>query len=99
MKTRPIEIPKEAVWGAWLDVRANHGSAGIDAVSIEDFEKDLKNDLYKLWSRMSSGSYMPPPCITGRDPEERRGQATIGDTYGIGQDCANGCKTGDRTSD
>jgi RNA-directed DNA polymerase len=78
MKTRSIEIPKEAVWGAWLDVRANHGSAGIDAVSIEEFEKDLKNNLYKLWARMSSGSYMPSPVLLVEIPKKGGGKRPLG---------------------
>lgn len=60
-KTKPFSISKEVVWEAYKKVRANKGSAGVDDVSIEEFEKDLKNNLYKLWNRMSSGSYFPPP--------------------------------------
>lgn len=78
MKTRPIEIPKEAVWVAWLDVKANHGSAGIDAVSIEEYGKDLKNNLYKLWARMSSGSYMPPPVLLVEIPKKGGGKRPLG---------------------
>jgi RNA-directed DNA polymerase len=54
-------ISKELVWKAYQKVKANRGSAGIDGVSIFNFEKDLKNNLYKIWHRLSSGSYMPPP--------------------------------------
>ena len=60
-KTKPFSISKEVVWEAYKRVRANKGSAGVDDVSIEEFDKDLKNNLYKLWNRMSSGSYFPPP--------------------------------------
>lgn len=60
-KTKPYTIPKQAVWDAYLRVKANQGSAGVDEQSIEAFEEDLKNNLYKLWNRMSSGSYFPPP--------------------------------------
>jgi RNA-directed DNA polymerase len=59
-KAKPFAIPKQAVWEAYKKVKANHGAAGIDEVSIEEFERDLKNNLYKLWNRMSSGSYFPP---------------------------------------
>ena len=48
------------VWEAWKRVKANHGAAGVDEESIADFEKDLKDNLYKIWNRMSSGCYFPP---------------------------------------
>lgn len=78
MKTRPFKIAKEAVWEAWLKVRANKGSAGIDTVSIEEFEKDLKNNLYKLWARMSSGSYMPPAVLLVEIPKKDGGKRALG---------------------
>jgi len=49
------------IWQAYKRVRANKGSAGIDLVSIEQFDADLSRNLYKLWNRMTSGSYFPPP--------------------------------------
>jgi RNA-directed DNA polymerase len=60
-RAKPFEIPKREVWEAYKWVRANKGAAGVDGQSIEDFEADLSNNLYKLWNRMSSGSYHPPP--------------------------------------
>src|SRR5512132_1854218 len=60
-EAKPFAIPKQAVWKAWLRVKANAGAAGIDEQSIAAFEADLKDNLYKLWNRMSSGSYFPPP--------------------------------------
>jgi group II intron reverse transcriptase/maturase len=60
-KSKPFVISKEVVWQAYLRVKANQGAAGVDGESIEEFERDLKGNLYKLWNRMSSGSYMPPP--------------------------------------
>jgi RNA-directed DNA polymerase len=59
-KTRPFNIPKNLFVAAYKKVKANGGVAGIDQESIADFEKDLQNNLYKLWNRMSSGSYFPP---------------------------------------
>ena len=53
---KPFEISKWAVQEAWEKVKANKGAPGVDGVSIEEFEKDLKNNLYKVWNRMSSGS-------------------------------------------
>lgn len=58
---KPFEILKRAVQVAWEKVKANQGSAGVDGQSIADFEKDLKNNLYRVWNRMSSGTYFPPP--------------------------------------
>ncbi|WP_409471680.1 group II intron reverse transcriptase/maturase [Streptomyces sp. HC307] len=57
---KPFDISKQEVWDAWVKVRGNKGSSGVDGVSIEAFEKDLKNNLYKVWNRMSSGTYFPP---------------------------------------
>jgi RNA-directed DNA polymerase len=60
-RAKPFEIPKREVWEAYKRVRANQGAAGVDGQSIADFEADLSNNLYKLWNRLSSGSYFPPP--------------------------------------
>jgi group II intron reverse transcriptase/maturase len=58
---KPYDIPKQLVWDAYQRVKANRGAAGVDGVSLAAFEKDLKGNLYKIWNRMSSGSYIPPP--------------------------------------
>jgi RNA-directed DNA polymerase len=58
---KPFVITKLEVWEAWKKVKANRGAPGVDGCSVEEFEKDLKNNLYKVWNRMSSGSYFPPP--------------------------------------
>jgi retron-type reverse transcriptase len=60
-KAKPFGISKREVWMAYKRVKANRGAAGVDDQTIAEFEKDLKNNLYRLWNRMSSGSYMPPP--------------------------------------
>ena len=60
-QVKPFDISKHMVWEAYLRVKANKGAAGVDGVTIEQFERDLKNNLFKLWNRMSSGSYFPPP--------------------------------------
>ena len=60
-KAKPFSISKQAVWEAFKRIKANQGAAGVDGQSIEEFEKDLSNNLYKLWNRMSSGSYLPSP--------------------------------------
>ena len=54
-------ISKHLVFAAWLKVKANDGAEGADNISLEMFENNLDNELYKLWNRMSSGSYMAPP--------------------------------------
>ena len=62
-KAKPFCIPKREVWEAYKQVKANHGAAGVDGQSIEEFEEDLGNNLYRLWNRLSSGSYFPPPVL------------------------------------
>lgn len=57
---RSFNISKQMVWNAYLKIKANKGSAGIDRQTMEDFENDLKKNLYKIWNRLSSGSYFPP---------------------------------------
>jgi RNA-directed DNA polymerase len=59
--TKPFAISKQAVWAAYRKVKANKGAAGVDEQSLAQFEQDLKGNLYKLWNRMSSGAYFPPP--------------------------------------
>ena len=58
---KPFDISKRAVWEAWKRVKANKGAPGVDGVSVEAFEKDLQGNLYKIWNRLSSGAYFPPP--------------------------------------
>src|SRR3984893_3505746 len=60
-EAKPFHIPKRVVWKAFKRVKANQGAAGVDRQSITEFEADLSNNLYKLWNRMCSGSYFPPP--------------------------------------
>lgn len=60
-KAKPFEISKSLVWEAFLQVKANRGAPGIDGMTIEDFERHLKDNLYKIWNRMSSGTYFPKP--------------------------------------
>ena len=60
-RAKPFDIPKREVWEAFKSVKANQGAAGVDGQSIQDFEARLAGNLYKLWNRLSSGSYLPPP--------------------------------------
>ena len=68
-QTKPFNISKQAVWEAYKKVKANKGSAGVDGQSIEDFELNLKDNLYKIWNRMSSGSYFPPAVLRVEIPK------------------------------
>ena len=60
-RSKPFDIPKKLVWEAYQKVAANKGAAGVDGHSIQQFEADPKCNLFKLWNRLSSGSYFPPP--------------------------------------
>jgi RNA-directed DNA polymerase len=70
---KPFDISKQEVWEAYRQVKANRGAPGVDQRSIEDFEKDLKRNLYKIWNRMSSGSYFPPPVKAVEIPKPHGG--------------------------
>ena len=67
--TKSIRISKDLVWQAYKKVKANAGSSGIDQVTIELFDANLKDNLYKLWNRMSSGSYFPSPVMLVQIPK------------------------------
>lgn len=69
-KTKPFSIPKSAVWNAYKQVKANQGAAGVDEQSIADFEEDVRGNLFKIWNRMSSGSYHPPAVKRVEIPKE-----------------------------
>jgi RNA-directed DNA polymerase len=74
---KPFDISKREVWEAYEKVKANKGAPGVDGCSIEEFEKDLKNNLYKIWNRMSSGSYFPPPVLAVEIPKPHGGGTRI----------------------
>ena len=74
---KPFEISKREVWEAWEKVRDNKGAPGVDGCSIADFETDLKNNLYKVWNRMSSGSYFPPPVRAVEIPKPHGGGTRV----------------------
>ena len=69
-KVKSFEIPKRLVYEAWEKVRDNAGAPGVDAVNIERFESSLRANLYKLWNRMSSGSYFPSPVRAVEIPKD-----------------------------
>ena len=70
---KPFVIAKQEVWDAYEQVKANRGGPGVDGVGIDVFEKDLKNNLYKIWNRMSSGTYFPPPVKAVEIPKTHGG--------------------------
>lgn len=77
-EAKPYVIPKQLVWDAYQRVKANRGAAGVDGESLAAFEQDLKNNLYKVWNRMSSGSYLPPPVRLVEIEKEDGGTRPLG---------------------
>lgn len=77
-QAKPFSIPKREVWEAFKRVKANQGAAGVDGQSIQDFEVRLAANLYKLWNRLSSGSYMPPPVRRVDIPKGHDGTRPLG---------------------
>jgi RNA-directed DNA polymerase len=77
-EAKPFAISKQLVWDAYQRVRANRGAAGVDGESLVAFEKDLQGNLYKIWNRMSSGSYCPPPVRRVEIPKDNGGVRPLG---------------------
>lgn len=77
-EAKTYNISKQVVWEAYQHVKANKGAAGVDNQTITDFEKDLKKNLYKIWNRMSSGSYFPPPVRVVEIPKSNGGKRALG---------------------
>jgi RNA-directed DNA polymerase len=77
-EAKPFAIPKQLVWDAYQRVKANRGAAGGDGESLAAFEQDLKGNLYKIWNRMSSGSYFPPPVRLVEIPKGTGGTRPLG---------------------
>jgi RNA-directed DNA polymerase len=77
-KEKPFVISKWVVADAYEKVKANRGAAGVDGESIAEFERDRKGNLYKLWNRLSSGTYFPPPVLAVEIPKKAGGSRTLG---------------------
>src|SRR5258707_5970156 len=74
---KPFVMPKQLVWEAYKRVKANKGAAWVDRQSLNDFESDLRNNLYKIWNRISSGTYFPPPVRAVEIPKPHGGGVRI----------------------
>ena len=77
-KTKPFTISKTLVVKAYKLVKANAGAAGVDQQSLADFDKNLRDNLYRLWNRLSSGSYFPPPVRLVSIPKKQGGERVLG---------------------
>ena len=77
-EAKSYSIPKQLVWEAYQRVKANRGAAGVDGETLTRFEQDLKGNLYRVWNRMSSGSYFPPPVRGVEIPKENGGTRPLG---------------------
>lgn len=77
-ETKPFEISKRLVWEAYKRVKANRGAAGVDRQSMAEFEQSLAGNLYRIWNRMSSGSYFPPPVSAVAIPKKSGGERILG---------------------
>ncbi|MCA1822605.1 MAG: group II intron reverse transcriptase/maturase, partial [Pseudonocardia sp.] len=75
---KSFDIPKMLIWRAYLKVKDNDGAAGVDGKSLVEFERDLQNNLFKLWNRMSSGSYFPKPVRAVSIPKSGGGVRVLG---------------------
>ena len=77
-ESKPFLIPKQLVWEAYRRVKANKGAAGVDEQSLGEFESGLRDNLYKIWNRMSSGTYFPPPVMAVEIPKASGGTRILG---------------------
>jgi RNA-directed DNA polymerase len=76
--TKPFTIPKHLVVKAYRLVKKNAGASGVDQQTLTDFDKNVKDNLYKIWNRMSSGSYFPPAVKAVLIPKKSGGERTLG---------------------
>ena len=74
---KSFAIPKQLVWEAWRQVKANKGAPGVDGQDLDEFEADLRDNLYKIWNRMSSGTYFPPPVRAVEIPKPHGGGVRV----------------------
>ena len=77
-ETKPFIISRKVIWEAYQSVKANKGASGVDRVDLKEFAKDLKQNLYRIWNQMSSGSYMPSPVLLVEIPKKGGGKRPLG---------------------
>lgn len=77
-EAKPFDISKRQVWEAYVRVKANKGGSGVDGVTIAEFDENLSYNLYKLWNRLASGSYMPPAVLRVEIPKDDGGMRPLG---------------------
>ena len=77
-EAKGFDVAKQVVWESWLQVKANKGSAGIDGIDLKSYESNLQKNLYKLWNRMSSGSYFPKAVKLVEIPKSNGGTRPLG---------------------
>ena len=85
---KPFSIDQRLVYEAYKAVKSNRGAAGADEQTIEQFDADLSGNLYRIWNRMSSGSYFPPPVRAVSIPKKSGGSKDFGCAY-----CSGSCGT------
>ena len=73
-EAKPFKVEKRLIYEGWKEVKSNKGSAGIDGIEIEEYDGKLGSNLYKLWNRMSSGSYFPKPVKLVEIPKSNGGK-------------------------
>lgn len=77
-EAKPFDVEKRLVYEGWKDAKSNKGGAGIDGIGVEEYERKLPKNLYKLWNRMSSGSYFPKPVKLVEIPKSNGGKRPLG---------------------
>src|SRR5690349_17198262 len=100
-EAKPFKIPKREVWEAFKRVKANQGAAGVDGQSVAEFEANLSGNFYKLWNRLSSGSYFPPPVVphkAGSRPYWQISSCITRSTRGWRGTLRTSCSRGTRTT-
>ena len=77
-EAKPFDISKRLVWEAYKRVKSNKGAAGVDDQSISEFDRNMKKNLYRIWNRMASGTYFPPPVRAVPIPKKTGGERILG---------------------
>ena len=90
---KPFPITKQMVWEAYLEIKGKGKAAGVDQQSLEDFNTNLADNLYRLWNRMASGSYFPPAVRRVEIPKGDGRKTVVRDSYYNRPYCSNGCQT------